>query len=729
MPPKNQKKYSNQYNQKLPKPKDCIVLVDRKEKTKHFPLTRKAADSLRQKGLYQAIGRRGRGKTSFLLDNFGRRKPRVVLELIETLQESIDRRRIGISPSSVYAYIRAIELFSINVPLPESIKAVDYDRLNLYRDYIEEEVKKDIGNGSQLQRLRTYYNHLVTILQQAREGKNLPILRIPSLRLPTIELSPREPYSPYVCDQIYAAAYSDVQQIRSNFLYFQNLQTDHLVDYVTNRSGFIGIMKALLEYKEELYDKGLVDRPSYGGNYPCAVSSKEYSKFKSRLQKSKYGLTPKEFAQKYDNKENEAFVNSKQLITQRTSDKSLSVLKFYCQRLLPSFFSLAGENSWNFFQRYSSPVIKDMEANPDVFPLSSKNTDSILELFVPTIQTFIPFFILTLQTGVNPESIRSMRRVHRIGKEYILWNDRYFKRPGKKLMVRMKKERGQRRGDRKFFEREISGATKPNLVEILEFYSEYSAALAKIKPENTEVEFWLYVSECKIKSITEKNIYKPLAEFFDRHEILDEQGNRIRNFSPSRMRPSFVLQELLDGRTPAQIRSNLGHYNEKTLDHYIKNDRVDKVLTFKLHQGMQKNLDRAKQFKANKATGDTKADLKLIEGAVPKEFAYCTDETNPTIDNPRFDSSGKCQSHLGCFGCERAVVTKEILPFVCARLLEMDKYKNIMQQDEWEISFGEDYYLGLEGLAQFSKKDQNSAWLKANSGELKVTPLRIAGRR
>ncbi len=50
-------------------------------------------------------------------------------------------------------------------------------------------------------------------------------------------------------------------------------------------------------------------------------------------------LTPKEFAQKYDNKENEAFVNSKELIAQNTSDETLSALKFYCQRFLPSFLN------------------------------------------------------------------------------------------------------------------------------------------------------------------------------------------------------------------------------------------------------------------------------------------------------------------------------------------------------------------------------------------------------
>ena len=720
----NQEKFPSQKSFKYRK--DCIVLVDRNNSTRYFPLTRKVAALLQRKGLYNI---RGSKTNPYLLDNFGGKKPRVVLELLDTLQESIDCRRIGISPNSVYAYIRAIELFSINVPLPESIKAVDYECLTLYRNHIEEEAKKDIGNGSRVKTHRLYYNYLVVILQHCREGKNLPILRTPLLRLPTIELSPREPYSLYVCDQIYAAAYSDIQQIRNNFIYFQKIQTDHIADYMTNTTEFIGIMKALLEYKEELYRRRHAECPSYG-DYPF-ITCKEYGKLKDRLSRSNYGLTPKEFAQKYDNKENETFTNSKQLITQKTSDKSLSALKFYCQRFLPSFFIVSGEDNWNAFQAYSfragASVFKDIAANPDVAPLSSKSLDSILELFVPTIHTIIPFFILAHHTGANPESIRSMRRVHRIGKKYIPWNDERFKRGGGKLMVRMKKARGQRRGDRKFFEREIGGSKKPNLVEILEFYSEYSAALAKMKPENTEVDFWLYVGERgKIKTITKKNIYGPFEKFFDRHEILDEKGNRIRNFSPSRIRPSFVLQELIDGRTPAQIRSSLGHYRKETLDHYIKNERVNKVLDLKTCDLMKENLELVK-LRAKMVTGDTKADQKLIKGAVRKQYALCTDEKNPTIDNPRFDSSGKCQSHLGCFGCERAVITREILPFLCVRLLEMEDFKEAMKPTEWQISFGDDYNIGLEGLAQFSKKDQEIAWLKAQELKLEVAPLTVLG--
>jgi len=109
----------------------------------------------------------------------------------------------------------------------------------------------------------------------------------------------------------------------------------------------------------------------------------------------------------------------------------------------------------------------------------------------------------------------------------------------------------------------------------------------------------------------------------------------------------------------------------------------------------------------------------------------CEDPTNPTHDVAIAD---ECKHYDLCLGCERSVITKEHLPYICYRIIQ---YQEAREKDPhaWTGMFEDRLNIALDALDQYGIKDKNhgqqlveDAWDVANRSGVSLPPIVASNR-
>ena len=140
-------------------------------------------------------------------------------------------------------------------------------------------------------------------------------------------------------------------------------------------------------------------------------------------------------------------------------------------------------------------------------------------------------------------------------------------------------------------------------------------------------------------------------------------------------------------------------------------------------------------------TGGKLNDLKCksqIEVRKPIPFkkkvflCHCADPHNPSHDVAIAD---ECRHYDLCLGCERSIITKEHLPYICLRIIQ---YEAEREKDPyiWTGTFEDRWCIAHDALARYIEKDKkygrhfvDEAWAAAREGRISLPNIIAATRR
>ena len=226
-----------------------------------------------------------------------------------------------------------------------------------------------------------------------------------------------------------------------------------------------------------------------------------------------------------------------------------------------------------------------------------------------------------------------------------------------------------------------------------------------------------------------------LNKFEKRYPVTDEKGKQLSSIDTKRFRKIFASGQLLDRMKNINDMNELAEMLRNDLNH----EDFDTTLTNYLFRssGARSVIDIA----IATITGGKLNDLKCksqIEVRKPIPFkkkvflCYCADPRNPSHDVAIAD---ECRHYDLCLGCERSIITKEHLPYICLRVTQ---YEAEREKDPyiWTATFEDRWCIAHDALARYMEKDKKNgrnlvdeAWAAAREGRISLPPIIAATRR
>ncbi len=226
-----------------------------------------------------------------------------------------------------------------------------------------------------------------------------------------------------------------------------------------------------------------------------------------------------------------------------------------------------------------------------------------------------------------------------------------------------------------------------------------------------------------------------LKKFGSRYPVIDENGKQLSSIDTKRFRKVFASGQLLDRMKNIKDMNELAEMLRNDLNH----EDFDTTLTNYLlkSSGARSVIDIA----IATITGGKLNDLKCksqIEVRKPIPFkkkvflCYCADPHNPSHD---VAIAGECRHYDLCLGCERSIITKEHLPYICLRIIQ---YEAEREKDPyiWTGTFEDRWCIAHDALAHYIEKDKKNgrhfvdeAWAAAREGRISLPNIIAATRR
>lgn len=223
---------------------------------------------------------------------------------------------------------------------------------------------------------------------------------------------------------------------------------------------------------------------------------------------------------------------------------------------------------------------------------------------------------------------------------------------------------------------------------------------------------------------------------FEKHyPVTDENGKQLSSIDTKRFRKVFASGQLLDRMKNINDMNDLAEMLRNDLNH----EDFDTTLTNYLlkSSGARSVIDIA----IATITGGKLNDLKCksqIEVRKPIPFkkkvflCYCADPHNPSHDVAIAD---ECRHYDLCLGCERSIITKEHLPYICLRIIQ---YEAEREKDPyiWTGTFEDRWCIAHDALAHYMEKDKKNgrnlvdeAWAAAREERITLPPIIAATRK
>lgn len=226
-----------------------------------------------------------------------------------------------------------------------------------------------------------------------------------------------------------------------------------------------------------------------------------------------------------------------------------------------------------------------------------------------------------------------------------------------------------------------------------------------------------------------------LKKFGNRYPVIDENGKQLSSIDTKRFRKVFASGQLLDRMKNIKNMNELAEMLRNDLNH----EDFDTTFTNYLlkSSGARSVIDIA----IATITGGKLNDLKCksqIEVRQPIPFkkkvflCYCADPHNPSHDVAIAD---ECRHYDLCLGCERSIITKEHLPYICLRIIQ---YEAEREKDPyiWTGTFEDRWCIAHDALDHYIEKDKKNgrhfvdeAWAAAREGRISLPNIIAATRR
>ena len=225
----------------------------------------------------------------------------------------------------------------------------------------------------------------------------------------------------------------------------------------------------------------------------------------------------------------------------------------------------------------------------------------------------------------------------------------------------------------------------------------------------------------------------PYAYYEERkYEVRDKDNSVVIPWDTKKYRKVFASGKLFENLSVAKgpreladlLKESLHHGDlDTTLGHYLmKTNRVNSVLDIAIATITSSKLEDALQFKGK--IGD-----EPTLGSKGKRVYLC-DCDDPTSPSHGLIIAEECLHYDMCLGCERSTVYELHLPFICARIMQYEKFKKDMG-NEWDSIFGDKWMIAHDALNTFANKKRDGtkavkeAWLKAENISLPSILMKV----
>jgi hypothetical protein len=215
--------------------------------------------------------------------------------------------------------------------------------------------------------------------------------------------------------------------------------------------------------------------------------------------------------------------------------------------------------------------------------------------------------------------------------------------------------------------------------------------------------------------------------------IFDDKGAPLMSIDTRKFRKIYAsagLLELIDGAESPQeladkIPSILQHKGLDTfLKHYLFNtNRGAAAIDTAIVGITNSKLDESVIFKGKIEIPDEEKDKKKEVSRIKVHLCDCEDPSNPSHTEVIHE---RCKHYDLCLGCERSIVCLEHLPYICARIIQYEEFRE-RNSRLWSEFYEDKYMIANDALDKYAKLSGvecvESAWAEARSGKIKLPPL------
>ncbi len=213
------------------------------------------------------------------------------------------------------------------------------------------------------------------------------------------------------------------------------------------------------------------------------------------------------------------------------------------------------------------------------------------------------------------------------------------------------------------------------------------------------------------------------------HDDTSELGYRIveNPWDTSKLRKVFAsgkmiealenvktAQELMDTMQEALVHNNF----DVTLSNYLmKTEKINSVIDIAITTITSQKLQDGLKFKGQVGGNDSKRTGKKVF------LCDCSDPKSPTHD---LNIAEECTHYDMCLGCKRSTIFKIHLPYICARILQYESFRESMGST-WQAMFSDKFIIANDALSRFTETYQDGgkavaeAWDRAK--DISLPPI------
>ena len=332
--------------------------------------------------------------------------------------------------------------------------------------------------------------------------------------------------------------------------------------------------------------------------------------------------------------------------------------------------------------------------------------------------------LFMMQTGVNKEVVLSIPSLQENGISILKRSDPVFLSPSglsNEVALFGYKERSGSLSRKKIY---ISIDKKTPLYEMLVEYE-------KDVKVNSKGPFF----EVNKNFIAAWSKAGGIANFRDVYPVIDESDVHLTSINTRRFRKVFatgallnLLKNVTNGNELAdKLRLSLHKKSlDETLSVYLmKSGASRSIIDAAIATITSEKLAEGLKFKGKVAL---KKNIKVKRRVF---LCDCEDPTNPSHDAAFAE---ECKHYDLCLGCERSVISKENLRYICYRI---NQYQQAREQAPhlWSGMFEDKFNIALDALDQYALKDHKNgkklieeAWHEANKVESLLPPIITSNR-
>gem|GEM_PF-1932025 len=227
-----------------------------------------------------------------------------------------------------------------------------------------------------------------------------------------------------------------------------------------------------------------------------------------------------------------------------------------------------------------------------------------------------------------------------------------------------------------------------------------------------------------------KGKFNPDGSIYKYFEIYGENGEVQKRWYTERFRKVFATKKLLNLMAETDDPKELVEKLQKALTH----DKFDTTLSSYLMKasGGRLAIDSGIVAIVSNVHEDAlkfKGKIEVDKSTNTRKKVFWCECSNPFEPDHNIEIANECKHYDLCLGCNKSVVTKANLPYICLRILQYEGFRVEFGHD-WPAMYEDKWMIAHDALSQYKESDPkngerliNEAWDIAKSGKVVLPPF------